>query len=60
MGTGNGPLPLVQSLIKAVPEQEAKQSFGRGRLVTDEWMRVKVRVCGCLLWVFCGGVRVCI
>lgn len=41
---GNGPLPLVQNLIKRVPEQEAKQGFGRGRLVTDEWMRVKVRV----------------
>ena len=38
---GNGPLPLIQQLIKSIPEQEAKQSFGRGRLVTDEWMRVK-------------------
>ncbi len=38
---GNGPLPLVLDLIKQLPEQEAKQGFGRGRLVTDEWMRVK-------------------
>ncbi|GAB5034123.1 nadh dehydrogenase [Nannochloropsis oceanica] len=38
---GNGPLPLVLNLIKQSPEQEEKQGFGRGRLVTDEWMRVK-------------------
>lgn len=39
--TGNGPLPLVLDLIKKLPEQDAKQNFGRGRLITDEWMRVK-------------------
>lgn len=38
---GNGPLPLVSNLIKQLPEQEEKQAFGRGRLVTDEWLRVK-------------------
>lgn len=32
---------MIQQLIKQVPEQEERQSFGRGRLVTDEWMRVK-------------------
>lgn len=38
---GNGPLPLVLDLIKKLPVQDARQNFGRGRLVTDEWMRVK-------------------
>ena len=38
---GNGPLPLVLDLTKSIPEQAALQSSGRGRLVTDSWLRVK-------------------
>ena len=34
-------MPLIQQFIKQVPDQEARQDLGRGRLVTDEWMRVK-------------------
>lgn len=39
--SGNGPLPLVLNLIEQLPEQVKRKDFGRGRLVTDEWMRVK-------------------
>ena len=28
-------------MIEAVPDQVERKNFGRGRLVTDEWMRVK-------------------
>eukprot|EP00904_Undaria_pinnatifida_P011571 jgi/Undpi1/7544/HiC_scaffold_22.g10017.m1 len=37
---GNGPLPLVLDLIKSIDEQKEKASWGRGRLVTDDWLRV--------------------
>ncbi|CAM9578122.1 unnamed protein product, partial [Laminaria digitata] len=37
---GNGPLPLVLDLIEAVDEQKEKAKWGRGRLVTDDWLRV--------------------
>ena len=39
--SGNGPLPLVSSTIESIPEQSNLQKFGRGRLVTDSWCRVK-------------------
>ncbi|CAM9533373.1 unnamed protein product [Scytosiphon promiscuus] len=37
---GNGPLPLVLDLIQAVDDQKEKAAWGRGRLVTDDWLRV--------------------
>eukprot|EP00752_Nemacystus_decipiens_P007861 g7023.t1 len=37
---GNGPLPLVLDLIEGVQEQKEKAAWGRGRLVTDDWLRV--------------------
>ncbi|CAM9362539.1 unnamed protein product, partial [Phaeothamnion confervicola] len=38
---GNGPLPLVLDLIDSLPEQKERAVWGRGRLVTDDWLRVK-------------------
>jgi NADH dehydrogenase FAD-containing subunit len=38
---GNGPLPLVLDLIEETPEQKEKAAWGRGRLVVDDWLRVK-------------------
>ncbi|CAN0278685.1 unnamed protein product, partial [Ectocarpus fasciculatus] len=37
---GNGPLPLVLDLIQGVEEQKEKAAWGRGRLVTDDWLRL--------------------
>ncbi|CAM9508288.1 unnamed protein product, partial [Discosporangium mesarthrocarpum] len=37
---GNGPLPLVRDLIDNVPNQKERAAWGRGRLVTDDWLRV--------------------
>lgn len=38
---GNGPLPLIESLVEKVPEQKALKDIGRGRIVIDPWCRVK-------------------
>eukprot|EP00611_Tribonema_gayanum_P012184 TRINITY_DN22835_c0_g1_i1.p1 TRINITY_DN22835_c0_g1~~TRINITY_DN22835_c0_g1_i1.p1 ORF type:complete len:594 (+),score=175.20 TRINITY_DN22835_c0_g1_i1:66-1847(+) len=38
---GNGPLPLVVVAIDQISEQKEKAGWGRGRLVTDDWLRVK-------------------
>jgi len=38
---GNGPLPLISEMIDTIPTQQEKKGFGRGRIVVDEWCRVK-------------------
>jgi NADH dehydrogenase FAD-containing subunit len=34
-------VPVVVDLVSQVSEQQEKSQTGRGRLVVDEWMRVK-------------------
>lgn len=48
---GNGPNPLVSSLVDKVDVQREKQSSARGRIVTDKWCRY---VCNCtnISWTF--------
>ena len=38
---GIGPLPLVLDLTKKVPGQQEHQQTARGKLFTDQWLRVK-------------------
>jgi NADH dehydrogenase FAD-containing subunit len=39
---GNGPLPLTLQIVEKLgQEQAAEQNVGRGRIVTDAWMRAK-------------------
>ena len=38
---GNGPNPLIQGLVENIGEQKALQTNARGRLVIDNWLRVK-------------------
>ncbi|CAM9427994.1 unnamed protein product [Chrysoparadoxa australica] len=38
---GNGPLPVVLDMIENVPDQSELASWGRGRIVVDDWLRVK-------------------
>ena len=38
---GVGPTPLVQDLVKLVPEQVEVQAQSRGRVATDGWLRVR-------------------
>lgn len=37
---GNGPLPFVTEFIDNLDDQKAVQNQGRGRLVTDRWLKV--------------------
>ena len=41
LASGNGPLPLVSDMIESIPVQQEKKGFGRGRLVVDDWCRLK-------------------
>lgn len=51
---GTGPRELTKTLIASIPEQASSKPGGRGRLLVDPYMRVKVRcspcVLSCLLW----------
>jgi len=38
---GVGPTPLVQDLVKLIPEQVEVQAQSRGRVATDGWLRVR-------------------
>lgn len=38
---GVGPTPLVQDLVKLVPQQAEVQAQARGRVATDGWLRVR-------------------
>ena len=38
---GNGPIPLILDTVNKIQEQKDMQSSARGRLVIDQWLRVK-------------------
>mmetsp|Transcript_7977 Transcript_7977/g.12091 ORF Transcript_7977/g.12091 Transcript_7977/m.12091 type:complete len:428 (-) Transcript_7977:13-1296(-) len=38
---GNGPLPLVVEAIQSIDVQNSLSKWGKGRLVVDDWLRVK-------------------
>ena len=37
---GNGPIPFVLDVVDKIPEQKVFQAKARGRIVTDNWLRV--------------------
>jgi NADH dehydrogenase FAD-containing subunit len=37
---GNGPIPFVLDVVNTIEEQKAFQAKARGRIVTDNWLRV--------------------
>jgi hypothetical protein len=37
---GNGPIPFVLDVVNTIEEQKVFQAKARGRIVTDNWLRV--------------------
>ena len=37
---GNGPIPFVLEMVNKISEQKVFQAKARGRIVTDNWLRV--------------------
>ena len=37
---GNGPIPFVLDTVNKIAEQQSLQGKARGRIVTDNWLRV--------------------
>lgn len=50
---GNGPIPFVLDVVGKIEEQKVFQAKARGRIVTDNWLRVLGAEVGVRVDVWC-------